>query len=341
MTRPAATAIVAALAWASAHAAEQPSGYRVYATNEAAGTLTVIDGGTDKVLTTIALGKRPRGLCASPDGRLLYVALSGSPIGGPGVKEADLPPPDKAADGIGVVDLATGKISRTLKGVSDPEQVAVSPDGARLYVASEDAASLVTLDAKTGAVLNRLPVGDEPEGVAVSRDGKQVLVASEGDGSVSLVDARTGKLIARIPVGLRPRGVLFTPDGASAFVSEEAAGSVARLDLAKHAVARRLQLSDKNDKPMGLALSKDGRTLYVTTGRGGHVLAVDTKTFIPKALAATGPRPWGVSRSPDSRWIYTANGPADTVSVLDASTLRQKALIASAGKPWGVVALPP
>jgi hypothetical protein len=48
------------------------------------------------------------------------------------VDESTLPPPDKAADGIAVVDLATRKVVRTLRGVSDPEQIAISPDGARL-----------------------------------------------------------------------------------------------------------------------------------------------------------------------------------------------------------------
>src|SRR6476646_6993324 len=76
----------------------------VYVTNETSGDLTVIDGATLETVATIALGKRPRGLRLSPDSRLLYVALSGSPLAPPGVDESTLPPPDKTADGIGVVD---------------------------------------------------------------------------------------------------------------------------------------------------------------------------------------------------------------------------------------------
>jgi len=54
-------------------------------TSAARGDLSVVDVATKKVLATIALGKRPRGSALSPDGALLYVALSGSPIAGPGV----------------------------------------------------------------------------------------------------------------------------------------------------------------------------------------------------------------------------------------------------------------
>src|SRR6266516_283787 len=75
--------------------------YRVYITNERSGDLSIIDGATQEVIATAPLGKRPRGIHASPDGQTIYVALSGSPIGGPGVDESKLPPPDKTADGSG------------------------------------------------------------------------------------------------------------------------------------------------------------------------------------------------------------------------------------------------
>jgi YVTN family beta-propeller protein len=65
----------------AAPAPEPPKApYYVYVTNEIGGDLTVIDGGTNQVVTTIPLGKRPRGIKVSPDGTKLFVALSGSPM---------------------------------------------------------------------------------------------------------------------------------------------------------------------------------------------------------------------------------------------------------------------
>ena len=66
-------------------AAVAPPAVRVYVTNETSGDLTIINGDTQTVIATAALGKRPRGIQASPDGKSLYVALSGSPPAGPGV----------------------------------------------------------------------------------------------------------------------------------------------------------------------------------------------------------------------------------------------------------------
>src|SRR5262245_47409565 len=51
----------------------------LFVTNETSGDLSVIDLATGTVTATIPLGKRPRGIAASPDKGRLYVALSGSP----------------------------------------------------------------------------------------------------------------------------------------------------------------------------------------------------------------------------------------------------------------------
>ena len=71
------------------------------------------------------MGKRARGIHPSADGKLIFVALSGSPFAPPGVDESTLPPPDKSADGIGVFDIAQNKMLRKVPGGSDPEQFAV------------------------------------------------------------------------------------------------------------------------------------------------------------------------------------------------------------------------
>src|SRR6185436_1924252 len=125
--------------------------YQVFVSNERTGDVTVIDGANFTVSATIPVGKRPRGIHASPDGKTLYVALSGSPSEGPPKLDAKgnpihdddddddkKPKADKAADGIGVVDVAQRKFLRKLPAGSDPEQFAISADGKRIYVANED-----------------------------------------------------------------------------------------------------------------------------------------------------------------------------------------------------------
>src|SRR4051812_32065059 len=85
MTRIPAFAAAALLAAACLAPAQNPAPrpYWVCVSNEKSGDVTVIDGSTSKPVATVSAGKRPRGVHPSPDGKLLYVALSGSPITGP------------------------------------------------------------------------------------------------------------------------------------------------------------------------------------------------------------------------------------------------------------------
>src|ERR1041385_4628725 len=151
---------------------EAPPPYLVYVTNETSGDLSIIDPIKMETIATIPLGKRPRGIHASPDRKTIYVALSGSPIAGPGVDESKLPPPDKTADGIGVFDVRQNKLARLIQSGSDPENFDLSKDGSKIYVSNEDDSKASIIDVAEGKVVQSFPMGEEPEGVKVSQNGK-------------------------------------------------------------------------------------------------------------------------------------------------------------------------
>ena len=311
----------------------------VYVTNEMSGDLTVIDGAKQAVVATIPLGKRPRGIRASPDGKLLYVALSGSPIAGPGVDESKLPPADKGADGIGVVDIATRKVIRVLRGISDPEQLDVSHDGRRLYVASEDTGTAVVLDAQSGKVLANVTVGGEPEGVTLSPDGRVVYVTSEEGGTVSLIDTKSNRVIKEVKVGQRPRAAAFSPDSSRAYVTGENDASLTVIDASRHEVLQKIVLPGEGVRPMGVMVSPTGRWVYVATGRGRRILAIDATTLKVSWEVTVGERPWGVAVSPDGSRLYAANGPSNDVSIVDARSRKVIATLPAGARPWGIIAV--
>lgn len=312
----------------------------LFVSNEVSGDLSIIDTRSASVAATIPLGKRPRGLQLAPDGRTLYVALSGSPMGGPNVDESKLPPADKAADGIGVVDVAARRLVRVLRGVSDPEQLAVSADGKQLFVASEDRGELVVIDAADGAVRAHIPVGAEAEGVNLAPDGKTVYVTSEAEHRVTVIDTHTLQPIARIEVGTRPRSTAFSRDGARAYVLNEASGDVTVIDARAHRAVGTLPLP-AGSLPMSGAVSPDGALLYMSTGRAGRVLAVDVGSGAVRAGAESGARPWGLALSPDGARLYAANGPSNDVAIIDARAMTVLARPKVGEKPWGVACRAP
>ena len=126
--------------------ASDSPGERLYVSDESGGNVVVVDPVAAKVVATIPVGKRPRGIAVSADGTRLYVALSGSPNGGPNVDESKLPPPDRRFDGIGVVDLQSHRLIKTYPSNADPETFAISHDGKTLYASNEDTGMLSAID---------------------------------------------------------------------------------------------------------------------------------------------------------------------------------------------------
>ncbi|HYM42699.1 MAG TPA: cytochrome D1 domain-containing protein [Steroidobacteraceae bacterium] len=328
-----------ALAW---FAMPAPAAERLYVSNEDDGTVTVIDTDRGAALATIPAGKRPRGLALSPDGARLYVAVSGMPKCPPPIPDEECArlPRDRQADGIAVIDTAALARSGLIGGVSDPERVALSRDGRRLFVSEEDAARLAVLDARSARVLATVPVGREPEGVRVSPDGRWVLVTSEAENLVTVIDAKSYRVAGRASVGRRPRDIAITPDSRIAYVSGEADASVYRIALPSGAPALRFLELHTGARPMGVALDAVRGRLYVSTGRAGTIAAIALKDASLIAEAACGGRPWGIALGSGGTRLYSADGPAGEVAVVDTATLTVMRKITTGKGPWAVVVGP-
>jgi YVTN family beta-propeller protein len=191
-----------------------------------------------------------------------------------------------------------------------------------------------------GKIMKSVDVGGEPEGLAVSAAAGLLGVTSEEGNSVALLALKDAGMIARLSVGQRPRDLGFSPDGKALFVSGENDASLTVIDVAARKVRQTLRLSGQGARPKGIAISPDGSRVYVTTGRGGKVEVLDTKSLKTLASIAVGARPWGVGLSPDGRYLYTANGPSNDVSVVDTVELRVIATIKAGDKPWGLAIVP-
>jgi YVTN family beta-propeller protein len=337
----------------------------IYVSDEVGGNIVAVDPADGKVVATIAVGKRPRGIKLSRDGKLLYTAVTGSPQGGPNVDESKLPPADRNADGIGVVDLAAHALVRVLKSGQDPETFDVSADGKTLYVSNEETAEMSVLDLASGEIRGKVTVGREPEGVTVSPDGKTVYVTSEEDSEVTAVDTATLRVTAHMPTGKRPRSLVFAHDGVTAFVMCESGGVVTVLDTAAHKTIDTLKITQNAPapavtkgpspsaapsagppkpsvpRPMGAALSKDGKTLYVSCGRGGSVAVIDVATRKQvRSIDGVGERPWGIALSLDEKRLYTANGTGFDMSIVDIASGNVEKRVHIGASPWGVLVAP-
>jgi YVTN family beta-propeller protein len=335
--------------------AESPS-YVVFVSNERSGDVTVIDGTTDAVVTTFPVGKRPRGIHATPDGKRLFVTLSGSPRMAPGVDENRVPA-DKTADGLGVIDVAARKLIDRWHVGSDPEQFAISRDGKFAFIANEDDASASIIDVDSGQARGRIKVSEEPEGVGVNPSNGEVYVTCEEKGEVFAIDPDQQRVIAKIDTRGRPRSVAFLPDGSRAYVACETGGYIAVIEASAHKLLSKIQLP-KGSLPMGTAISRDGKELYVSTGHGNAVAIIDTQKVNAQgspllstrgegageesiaAMIPVGNRAWGIALDPSGSKLYTANGASNDVSVVDLKSRKELRRIKVGNGPWGIAVVP-
>lgn len=326
----------------------QAATYQVFVTNERSGDVTVINGNDLKVAATIAVGKRPRGVHPSPDGKFVYVALSGTPLEGPPQIDAHGNPifdkksgadddesADKSVDGIGVLDVRALKLAGKLHAGSDPEEFALSKDGRQIYISNEDTKTASVINIGSGKLEHIVPVGQEPEGVTTTSDGRQFYVTCEAGGDIYVVDAHSYSVAAHFKVNGRPRSVAFLSGGGIGFIPSESAGELNIIDSVNAKVLKTITLP-AGSRPMRVKLSPDEKRLYVSNGRAGTISVFDSRSYELLDTIKVGARPWGIGISPDGKLLFAANGPSNDVSVVDLKTDKEVTRIKAGSSPWGI-----
>jgi hypothetical protein len=135
------------------------------------------------------------------------------------------------------------------------------------FVTCDLESRVAIVDLTTGLVRRRIATRPGPRSVA--RVGGLALVAHTAVGALSVLDARR----VRDEIGgfEEPRYATSAPDGRHAFVTDSGRADVATVDVVRGVVVARLKLSQW---PRHLALSPDGRTLYVSLGTASQEIAV-------------------------------------------------------------------
>ena len=149
----------------------------------------------------------------------------------------------------------TGKMSTGL---------ALDSEGKRLYTTNADG-ELITIDTADNKILSRkklLDDGKEHFFINISLDiaRQRAFITDSKAAEVLVVDTRNGNILAKVaaPESL---AVLFNPARNEAYVTHRQAGKVSVIDAKSYKVVKTF---DTPTHPNSLALSADGKTLYVS-----------------------------------------------------------------------------
>ena len=176
-------------------------------------------------------------------------------------------------------------------------------------------------------------VGKKALGVAVS--DTKIYVANSGSNTVSVVDRASGA-VHTIPVVGTPRAVVISPDGSRAYVSGYQGVSV--IDTGTDTVLTRVVTN--GGYSYGIAISGDGRRLYVGNAGNNTVSVIDTTPTLPTVIATVkvGSAPRTLAVSADGTGVYVANWNAGTVSVISTASNTNVGTIKVGANPFGVAA---
>ena len=90
------------------------------------------------------------------------------------------------------------------------------------------------------------------------------------------------------------------------------------------------------ERPVDIAMSPDGKQIYVSHGRSEDVRVFEAETWKLLATIPVGARAWWVALTPDSRFLYVTVGRGNEVVVVDTQTNQVAARIKAGELPWGV-----
>lgn len=147
--------------------------------------LYVIDLESQEVISTITVGRSPKGVAVGPKGQFVYVANSGSAT-------------------VSVIATATNSVVQAISVASAPNSLAIDRAGAFLYLSHNRNNTVSVIDLTTLTMVANIEVGDAPERLTLSDDGSRLYVANFGSNTLSVIDTAQWTVISTILTGNGP-----------------------------------------------------------------------------------------------------------------------------------------
>lgn len=313
---------------ASAASPDAVSRMLLYVDNSLGDDITVIDLATFKVTNTIKVGEHPHALCAPTDGRRLFTTI-------------------ESEKNFKTVDTITGKILDVLAVAGTPNECAATPDGHFVGVPLRDRDSVDVIDTTLKKVAKTLPV-KTPHNCFNSGNNNDLYVSSMGSNEIDVIDLKKMEYSARIPTGGIPRPYTVSNDEKMLYTALTNLHGFVIADIPARIVIDRVELPpappldcplEVNTPTHGLALTPDGRQLWVTSLADGGVYVYDLATKKTSPLIHVGKCPNWIAISPDGKYGAVSNSDTNDCSIIDAHTQREVARVKVGKGPKRVLVL--
>jgi YVTN family beta-propeller protein len=190
------------------------------------------------------------------------------------------------------------------------------------YVATTSPDSVVPVRLATGKILPPIPVHGPTLSIAVTRDGRTVVVVNytgSNRSNVVLIHTATGKAFKTVRfAGFPIVPVVLSPDSKTAYIATSLGpDTVMSLHLRTGRLGRRIHV--RRD-PEAMAITPDGRTLYVASDTSGTVTPIRTATWTALRPIRAGQQPGAVAVTPDGKTAYVKSETTGVMTPIRTAT---------------------
>jgi len=288
---------------------------RIIQTNAAGDDSTVIDPESNKVVGTISDIAIPHGVVGAPDGSQIYIT-------------------NESMHSLDIVDARTLRVKRRIPLSGRPNNVAVTGDGSKVYVAiMEMPGSVDIIDVASMTNVKTLPVNGAIHNVYVTPDSRYAVAGSIQTRTINVIDTRTDELAWELEMssGIRPMTFDTKADGStrSIFVQLSGFHGFAVVDFDKREEVARIEhpavpgeeahLDGLQGAPAhGLAVSPDGKMLWSTSKVYSHVYIHSLPDLQEIGRVFVGQHPEWITFTPDGKRAYIGAAGDNVTYAVDA-----------------------
>jgi len=311
---------------AGAKARREPSSVqvRIIQTNAASDTSTVIDPVTNSVIGKITDIEIPHGIVGAPDGSQLYIT-------------------NEAQHSLDIVDSRTMRVKRRIPLSGRPNNVAVTKDGSRVYVAiMEMPGTIDVIDVASMQKIKSIPVEGAIHNVYVTPDSKYAVGGSIQTSTINVIDTASNELAwtLKLSSGIRPMIFNANPDGSTKNIFVQLSGfhGFAVVDFASRKEVSRIEHPPAPGQEAhydglqgapahGLGVSPDGKTLWSTSKVYSTVYIHSLPDLTEIGQVYVGQHPEWVTFTPDGKTAYIGAAGDNVTYAVDVATMKTVAKI--------------
>ena len=281
---------------------------------QAGGSITTLDAIVAQVST--GAGSNPNGTVINSAGTFVYTV-------------------DANLNQLDVISTTTNRVVATKATGVEPIAVALSPDGATIYVADQGSNDIRVYNAANLQLEKTISAAsiNAPLALALNGDGSQLYEANSGNNSFDVINTKTLSLSATVSLPNTPQALAFVNADASLFVSMVGTNNIASYNSLNGIVGSISTAA--GSQPYGLGPCPCGTKFFVPSdnGAGSSLQIVSLQppapSLAPSIPIVGGSKFIATGILPNGSYAYVANPNDNTISILTTLTSTFKSSFAT------------